>query len=281
MDELAATRARGTNIPDDHPRAASLRTRERMKAAYEAGIVHATGLIAHGRGEAFDYLLGERTGPAAARAADCAARCIAAAEHPVLSVNGNVAALAAPAVVELAAASGALIEVNLFHRAPDRLARIAALLRAAGHADVLGEVPDARIPHLASDRALASSRGIIAADLVVVPLEDGDRAEALVALGKVVVTIELNPLTRAARAAHVTVVDELTRALPLITAGVRAARAAGVVPGGLADAVSTWDNQANLAAARAEMAARLAAPADPVVRKLQGRGAGPRREGEH
>ncbi|NMC89936.1 MAG: DUF137 domain-containing protein, partial [Methanomicrobiales archaeon] len=51
----------------------------------------------------------------------------------------------------------------------------------------------------------------------LVPLEDGDRCEALRAMGKAVVTIDLNPLSRTARTATLTIVDELTRALPGIT----------------------------------------------------------------
>jgi 4-phosphopantoate--beta-alanine ligase len=52
---------------------------------------------------------------------------------------------------------------------------------------------------------------------VLVPLEDGDRCEALVKMGKKVVVIDLNPLSRTARTATLTIVDELTRALPNIT----------------------------------------------------------------
>jgi 4-phosphopantoate--beta-alanine ligase len=60
-----------------------------------------------------------------------------------------------------------------------------------------------------------------AADVVLVPLEDGDRCEALVRMGKNVIAVDLNPLSRTARAATVTIVDELTRALPNITAACR------------------------------------------------------------
>ena len=49
---------------------------------------------------------------------------------------------------------------------------------------------------------------------MLVPLEDGDRCEALVTAGKTVVTIDLNPLSRTSRTATLTVVDGLTRALP-------------------------------------------------------------------
>jgi len=48
-------------IPKSHPRYYSLKTRERLSNAVNNGITHHTGLIAHGRGEAFDYILGEKT----------------------------------------------------------------------------------------------------------------------------------------------------------------------------------------------------------------------------
>ena len=51
------------------------------------------------------------------------------------------------------------------------------------------------------------------ADLVLVPLEDGDRCEALIRLGKQVIAIDLNPLSRTSRTATVTIVDEVSRAL--------------------------------------------------------------------
>jgi 4-phosphopantoate---beta-alanine ligase len=213
-----------TNIPADHPRAASLRVREAMKDAVAAGLVHPTGLIAHGRGEAFDYLLGERTPPEAVEAVHEAARRLLAARQPVLSLNGNVVALAAAQCVAVAAAFPRLrLEVNLFHRTPERVARLVEAVESAGapRGSVLGASPDFRIPGLASDRALCSRAGIGGADVVLVPLEDGDRAQALKAMGKTVLTVDLNPLSRTARAADVTIVDELTRALPLLADALR------------------------------------------------------------
>jgi len=47
-------------IPKSHPRYFSLMTREKISHAMKKGLVHETGLIAHGRGEAFDYILGEK-----------------------------------------------------------------------------------------------------------------------------------------------------------------------------------------------------------------------------
>jgi 4-phosphopantoate--beta-alanine ligase len=55
------------------------------------------------------------------------------------------------------------------------------------------------------------------ADVILVPLEDGDRCEALVDMGKTIIAIDLNPLSRTARKATLTIVDELTRALPEIS----------------------------------------------------------------
>ncbi|HYV08389.1 MAG TPA: hypothetical protein VEL81_02255, partial [Thermoplasmata archaeon] len=48
-------------IPRSHPRYDSLVRRERLVRAWKAGIVVPEGLIAHGRGEAWDYLFGEMT----------------------------------------------------------------------------------------------------------------------------------------------------------------------------------------------------------------------------
>ncbi len=58
-----------------------------------------------------------------------------------------------------------------------------------------------------------SSKGIYTADVVLVPLEDGDRCEKLVEMGKTVITIDLNPLSRTSKTATISIVDNLTRAL--------------------------------------------------------------------
>ena len=47
--------------------------------------------------------------------------------------------------------------------------------------------------------------------MILVPLEDGDRCEALVAMGKTVIVVDLNPLSRSAQMASITIVDEITR----------------------------------------------------------------------
>ena len=83
--------------------------------------------------------------------------------------------------------------------------------------DALGKNANDKIPGLSSERAKCCSDGIGTADVVLVPLEDGDRCEALVKMGKKVITIDLNPLSRTAQTAHITIVDELTRCLPLLS----------------------------------------------------------------
>lgn len=216
---------RVTQLSRRHPRYRSLTVRANLARAHAAGMVVGEGLIAHGRGEAFDYLLGERSSPSARRAASVAAAWLLAARRPVVSVNGNVAALAAPEIAALARAIPHLgVEVNLFHRTPARARAIAARLRAAGVPEVLGVRPTARLPGLASDRAAVDRRGIFVADVCLVPLEDGDRAVALRRHGTTVIAIDLNPLSRTSRVADLPIVDELTRALRQIAEAARRRR---------------------------------------------------------
>ena len=200
--------------PKDHPRYKSLLAREKLVDASE--FVAKQGLIAHGRGEAFDYLLGEQTCLPALSAIKAASSALIEAKNPVISVNGNVVALAAREVARLSEISGAKVEVNLFHRTPERVAGLTKMMKKMG-IDALGANADDKIPGLSSERAKCCSDGIGSADVVLVPLEDGDRCEALVKMGKKVITIDLNPLSRTAQTAHITIVDELTRCLPLLS----------------------------------------------------------------
>lgn len=249
-----------TRIPRLHPRYRSLVTRERLREGLLRGLVHETGLIAQGRGEAFDYLLGERSAPFARRAVRAAAAALLGAHRPVLSCNGNVVALAARQCVEVARATGARLEVNLFHRTEARVRRLTQALQRAGGNNVLGPRPDARIPHLASDRAQCHREGIFGADVVLVPLEDGDRTRALRRMRKTVIAIDLNPLSRTAQAASITIVDELTRALPLICQAARDLRGHRASPSRLEQIVAAWDNRRALREARRFLARRLTAP---------------------
>lgn len=109
-----------------------------------------------------------------------------------------------------------------------------------------------RLVPLGHDRGLCLPDGIGAADVILVPLEDGDRCEALRKMGRVVITIDLNPLSRTARMATLTIVDELTRALPAITAACKTEK-----PGVLEEICDTIDNHRFLMEAREEMRQRL------------------------
>ncbi|MEM0449782.1 MAG: 4-phosphopantoate--beta-alanine ligase [Methanomassiliicoccales archaeon] len=243
-------------ISKEHPRYKSLVTREMMAQKVKEGIVAPAGLIAHGRGEAFDYLLGERTTENARKAEAAAAALMLEARKPVISVNGNAAALCADGIVNLAQAVRARVEVNLFHRTPERVEKVISVLEAAGAREVLGRTPDAALPGIASERALCCRDGIYSADAVLVPLEDGDRAEALVRAGKKVIAIDLNPLSRTARAAHITIVDELTRAIPSINSLVPEMKRNSEKRMAL---LNSFDNAKNLEEAMAIMCANLRA----------------------
>ena len=201
------------DIPENHPRYASLALREKLAEFVQKGLVTPTGLISHGRGEAFDYLMGEATTQAAMDAEKAASAYLLIAERPVISVNGNSAVLDAKRLIELARITDSKIEVNIFHRTEERMNSLIEYMESCGAENVLGRLPDSRIPGLSSDRALCTGEGIFSSDVMLVPIEDGDRAEALVRMGKIVIAIDANPLSRTSRMATVSIADEMSRAL--------------------------------------------------------------------
>lgn len=203
-------------IPKSHPRYESLMTREKIVEGVKKGITSTQGLIAQGRGEAFDYLLGEKTTPDALHAEKVAAAMLLLSERPVISVNGNVAALVPDEIIRLSEGVNAPLEVNLFYRTEDRVNKIIKHLHSLGAKNMRTKT-DALIPGIEHKRANVDSSGIFSADVVLVPLEDGDRCKALVDMGKTVIVIDLNPLSRTAQCAHVTIVDNVVRAIPNMT----------------------------------------------------------------
>ena len=205
-----------SDVPKTHPRYLSLTLRDKIVAGVEQGITSIHGLVAHGRGEAFDYLLGEATQPFAIEAIHAAAAMLCLAEHPVISVNGNVAALAPEGLIELGQVLNAPLEVNIFHTETGREERIREYLLKHGAPDVLMPTTDAQLSYIDSNRKFVHPEGIFKADVVFVPLEDGDRCEALRKMGKEVVTVDLNPMSRTAKQASITIVDNVVRALPLL-----------------------------------------------------------------
>jgi 4-phosphopantoate--beta-alanine ligase len=232
--------------------------REKIIEGHEKNIVATAGLLAHGRGEAFDYMIGETTNTEAMEACRAAVAAMLRAEHPIISVNGNVCALVPDEIVELSELTKAKLEINLFYYRPEREDAILEALLAAGAKDVLGTYDrlSETIPELSSNRRKVDSEGIVKADVVLVPLEDGDRTEALKAMGKIVITIDLNPMSRTAVFSDFTIVDNIVRAAPLM---VQYAREMKDWPHEKLDAlVADFDNQRNLSREVSLMMAHLA-----------------------
>ncbi len=232
------------NIPKSHPRYKSLLYREKIVEGINRGYTSQVGLVAHGRGEAFDYLLGEKTSSYAHAACEAAVAKLMSTRS-VLSANGNVAALCAEEYVTLSKVLNAPIEVNLFYRTPERMKAMEKRFLEAGAEEVLGLAEDAEI-QIESERRKVDSRGIYSRETVLVPLEDGDRTEALKRMGKFVIAIDLNPLSRTAKKADITIVDNIVRAVPLMVE--------------LAKKKPRWrgfDNAANLAGSMAIMQQNL------------------------
>ena len=240
-------------IPDGHPRKVSLIARQNLVDAAAEDLLAASAMIAHGRGEAFDYLLGEATSGSARLAIREMAARLMVASNPTISVNGNTVVLAGHDLIRVAAILGCPIEVNLYYRTPERVSGLLSRLEqqaaevargpapegwsgdwsaAIASVSLLGGSPDDTIPGLEGPRSVCCSGGIGGADAVLVPLEDGDRCEALVGMGKQVLVVDLNPLSRTAMTATVTVVDEVSRAASILLSEIVAG-----------DAVPThWDN---------------------------------------
>lgn len=206
-------------IPKSHPRYESLLLRDKIVKASELGYLADSGMIAHGRGEAFDYLIGERTTYPAKRAMYVAVATMLLSKNPVISVNGNATALAIDEIIEFAKAVKAKIEINLFYRTDERVKIITRLYKDHGYKDILGTLDDdiEYINDIKNERASASKTGIYSADTVLVPLEDGDRAEILAKSGKNIITIDLNPLSRTSKMSDVSIVDNIVRAMPFMT----------------------------------------------------------------
>ena len=115
------------SVPKSHPRYESLITREKIVDGVKKGITSLAGLAAHGRGEAFDYLLGEKTTKNAKKAIEKAAKLLLNAKHPVISVNGNTAALVPKEIMQLSKLIPAKLEVNLFHSSRKRELKVSKI----------------------------------------------------------------------------------------------------------------------------------------------------------
>ena len=206
-------------IPKTHPRYESLVLREKMVKASKEGYLADSAMIAHGRGEAFDYLIGEKTTYPAKRAMYVGVAALILSNNPVISVNGNATALARNEIIKFAESIDAKIEINLFYRTDDRVKIITQKYKELGYDNILGTLDD-NIEYLSdikNDRSSASKTGIYSADTVLIPLEDGDRAEILKKSGKNIITIDLNPLSRTSKMSDISIADNIVRAIPFMT----------------------------------------------------------------
>jgi len=213
---MTANNDQDHTIPLDHPRYESLKYRHKIIEGMKKLVVAEAGLIAHGRGECFDYMLGEKTNETAKEAIKAAVAMLLTAAHAIISVNGNTAALCPNELVELSKIINAPLEINLFYRKEGRVEAIKNILQGAGAKKILGldEQNMVEIEELTSNRRNVDPNGIKIADVVFVPLEDGDRTEALKRSGKKVVAVDLNPISRTSLEADITVVDNIIRVLP-------------------------------------------------------------------
>ncbi len=204
------------NIPKDHPRYQSLKYRHQIIEGMKNLVVAEAGLIAHGRGECFDYILGEKTNKVAKEAIKAAIATLLLAKNPIISVNGNVAALVPKQIVKLSKIIKAHLEINLFYQKKGRIEAIKSVLEKEGASDIRGVLNEdiVAIEGLKSNRRYVES--ILNADTVLVPLEDGDRTEILKKIGKTIITIDLNPISRTALNADITIVDNIIRTIPLM-----------------------------------------------------------------
>ena len=202
-------------IPKDHPRYHSLVTRGRIIEGMHKRIVAEAGLLAAGRGEAFDYLLGEETPQFALEQERLAVIHLLLAKKPVISVNGNVAVLCPEEIIKLGKLVNAPLEINLFYRTRERELALETAMTEAGADRLLGVDPERQttIKEISHQRRIVDVDGIAISDCVFVPLEDGDRTQALVKLKKEVITVDLNPLSRTSVAASVSITNNINRAV--------------------------------------------------------------------
>ena len=214
------------NIPKSHPRYLSLQIREKLIDGFNNNLVAKEGLLAHGRGEAFDYLIGEKTTKSAKNAIKAAANMLNQAQKSVISVNGNFAALCPKEIIQLAKITDSKIEVNLFYSSEKRKKAISKILKKYGANEILGmdKKQSTKLKGIDSARRIVDKSGIFSADVVLVPLEDGDRTITLKKAKKTVITFDLNPLSRTAQTADVTIVDNVTRAMKLLVSESRKSR---------------------------------------------------------
>ena len=232
-------------ITQNHPRFDSIMRRHNVVEGCNKGITALAGLIAQGRGEAFDYLLGEQSSNSAIDSVKAASALLLLAKRPVVSVNGNSVVLVPKENIELAALLNAPLEVNLFYRTKKREKAIKKFLlkHGANKKSIYGVnmKKPYHIKELEHSRGIVDPRGIKVADVVIIPLEDGDRTIALKNLGKKVIAIDLNPFSRTPNQADISIIDNITRAFPLLIKTIKEFKEKNYSQAQLEEIVNSYD----------------------------------------
>src|SRR5208282_5714393 len=95
-----------------------------------------------------------------------------------------------------------------------------------------------------------------------------DRTEALVKAGKRVIAIDLNPLSITARAASITIVDNIVRAIPALLEAIQTLK---TIPTEQLEAkLSSFDNNKNLNEATKAIYQHLLLVTEPAIPKIDG-----------
>ncbi|BDC35366.1 MAG: phosphopantothenate/pantothenate synthetase [Candidatus Methanoliparum thermophilum] len=191
------------------------KTKEKIINGVKQGITSVNGLLSEGRGEIFDILMNKRLSIHSIRSIEVSVAQLLLAKNPVISVNGNTAVIVPKELIELSNTINAPLEVNLFYRSEERVKNVVEYLKKNGADVVLGAGDQTvRLEEIEHARGLVDERGIKVADTILVALEDGDRAEKLISMGKKIIAIDLNPFSRTANMASITIVGNVLDVIP-------------------------------------------------------------------
>ena len=190
-------------------------TREKIIYGVKQGITSVNGLLSEGRGEIFDILMNRTLSSRSMPSIEASVAELLLSKNPVISVNGNTAVIVPRELIELSNTINAPLEVNLFYRSDERVKNVVEYLKKNG-ADVVlgGEDRTIKLKEIEHARGLVDERGIMIADTILVSLEDGDRTEKLIELGKKIIAIDLNPFSRTANMASITIVGNVLDVIP-------------------------------------------------------------------
>ena len=90
------------------------------------------------------------------------------------------------------------------------------------------------------------SNGIYKADVIMLTMEDGDRTQALLDMGKKVIALDINPLSKTAKTADITIVDNVIRVMPTMIDTITALKREKDIDH-LQNIIDEFDNRRNLA----------------------------------